>query len=254
MVLGVDLLRMMKDAAARRTAFSRSVAFSYRALLCQAAAPAGSIIGLEQSSSLNCDACFAFSTSSTTSNEKTSPITDKDANRRSGRRRHQFTNDGSTSNKLENVPSFRDFQLKLQIWALYRQFTRVIYRSGGSNKSESDKTRKSELQEKVRVEFRMPQQKDNWQLQRSLSEGTRRLKELSAMLGNSTTAQSKSSSEGDATSTTTTTSASSSIVPPPPASTKPAWPWNNPTSNNKTDETRGRSQHYPLVFPPKSVQ
>jgi Complex 1 protein (LYR family) len=144
-----------------------------------------------------------------------------------GRRRHRFG--GST----DQIPSFRDFQLKVQIWSLYRQFTRLVFRST------SDKQSRNELQSKIRHEFRLAQS-DHWHIQRALSEGSRRYKELSAMLGNSVKLVNNTTSI----STTTPVVVES---PAPPVATTSAWPWNQPQSDNVASPIRR-----PLVFPRKS--
>jgi Complex 1 protein (LYR family) len=146
-----------------------------------------------------------------------------------GRRRHRF------GESTDQIPSFRDFQLKMQIWSLYRQFTRLVFRST------SDKQSRNELQSKIRHEFRLAQS-DHWHIQRALSEGSRRYKELSAMLGNSVKHVNNT--------TSIPTASPAPLVdesPAPPVATTSAWPWNQPTSDDVASPTRRL-----LVFPRKS--
>lgn len=137
------------------------------------------------------------------------------------RRRHDF---GSA----DEIPSFRDFQQQMQVRSLYRQFTRQARKSAHSTAS-------SELQDQIRREFLLPKQ-DNWHIQRALSEGGRRYKEMLAMLGNSVRNSDKSGTKTD-------NSKPSDIIPP--ASTTSKWPWNHQRND-------GKSTWRPSPFPPKS--
>jgi hypothetical protein len=149
------------------------------------------------------------------------------------RRRHRFG--GST----DQIPSFRDFQLKVQIWSLYRQFTRLVFRST------NDKQSRTELLAKIRHEFRLAQS-DHWHIQRALSEGSRRYKELSAMLGNSVKHVNHTTSIPTTRKTPGEPLVDDSPAPPPVATTS-AWPWNQPQSDDVASPIRR-----PLVFPRKS--
>jgi hypothetical protein len=87
---------------------------------------------------------------------------------------------------LDEVPSFQVFQQKTQVRSLYRQYLRTI--------APLDAIQRVELLNQIQREFRkLPMtttaatltdaSKTHWEVQRALSEGTRRLKELGAMLG-----------------------------------------------------------------------
>lgn len=147
---------------------------------------------------------------------------------KSRRRRHRFGGGGA-----DEIPSFRDFQQQSQVRSLYRQFARLVYNS-------STTAGAPELQSQIRREFRLAQP-DSWHIQRALSEGGRRYKELSAMLGNSVIVPGRT----ERPSTNTPASRAAVQVPaPPPASTTSEWPWNQPPGAG----TRQR----PTQFPPKS--
>lgn len=83
------------------------------------------------------------------------------------RQRHSFKN-------LDNIPSFQDFQQQVQLRSLFRHYLRMIAPLASDHRKE--------LLEQIRKEFRMPQE-SNWHVKRSLSDGSRRLKELGTMLG-----------------------------------------------------------------------
>jgi len=159
------------------------------------------------------------------------------------RHRHRFRT-------TEEIPSFHEFQLQQRVRSLYRQFTRLVLTQ--------QQSARRDLQNQIRREFRLPQQ-DQWHVKRSVSEGNRRFKELSAMLGSSlvppsgggdrdgskhASADDPSSplqeSETAFTATTTTT---------PPSSKTGNWPWNNDTSTSGTGSGGRRG---PMPFPPKS--
>jgi hypothetical protein len=89
---------------------------------------------------------------------------------------------------LDEVPSFQVFQQKTQVRSLYRQYLRTI--------APLDAIQRVELLGQIQCEFRkLPMtttaaaitltdaSKTHWEVQRALSEGKRRLKELAAMLG-----------------------------------------------------------------------
>ena len=72
------------------------------------------------------------------------------------------------------IPSFRDFQLQVQVRNLYRKFLRLTYT-----------THQQELRQQVCREFRATASKQSspsWQIKREISEGNKRYKELQAML------------------------------------------------------------------------
>ena len=87
---------------------------------------------------------------------------------------------------LDEVPSFQEFQQRTQVKSLYRQYLRTI--------APLESTQRSEILQQVQQEFRKVQvtasvndtdaaSKRHWEVQRAVSEGTRRLKELGSMLG-----------------------------------------------------------------------
>ena len=97
------------------------------------------------------------------------------------RRRHNFDN-------LDEVPSFQVFQQRTQVRSLYRQYLRTI--------APLDSMQRTEILQQIQHEFRKVKvtatnnkqdkeaaSKSHWEVQRALSEGTRRLKELGSMLG-----------------------------------------------------------------------
>ena len=127
------------------------------------------------------------------SSSKRDDVTTKKATRR----RHQFG----------NIPSFRDFQQILQAKALYRKFMRI---------SKHD----DELRTSIRREFRNNHHPSD--LQRALSEGNRRFKELSAMMGTLSHIKQQQ------------VPASSSV-----------WPWNHRHRDNDIITV-------PIRFPPKN--
>jgi hypothetical protein len=111
------------------------------------------------------------------------------------RKRHRF------SVNTDDIPSFQDFQQHVKVRSLYRQFLRLTGPIG------SDQT-SAELRVQIRREFRAtPRTADKWDIKRAMSEGSRRYKDLSAML------QSVPSRK-----TTATTDGTSS-------STASIWPW-----------------------------
>ena len=145
------------------------------------------------------------------------------------RRRHRF-------GRADEIPSFRDFQKQMQVRSLYRQFTRLVRTSSPTASSNGP-----ELQGQIRREFRLPQQ-DSWHIQRALSEGGRRYKELSAMLGNSVKRNRQTTATPIDSSQPTYANSSSSNAPP--ASITSKWPWNQTIKNGPPQR--------PSPFPPKS--
>lgn len=136
------------------------------------------------------------------------------------RRRHNFD--------LHQVPSFQAFQQQQQIRSLYRQFLRLAYNSSA----------KDELVAQIRREFRQVSSSDDndpWALKRALSEGGRRYKELSAMLGSvpSTGGRQQETEQED--------NVDSSNSYKSNQSTKPSAPW--PWQGNKNSGGK------PLSFP-----
>lgn len=108
------------------------------------------------------------------------------------RRRHRF------GNNTAHIPSFHDFQQQAQARSLYRKFLRLARRD-------------QDYRNQVRNEFRRNASSPDGR--RALSEGTRRLKEVQAMLS---------------------TVGSSSASPTVPAPSE--WPWNT---------QRQRPVHFP---------
>jgi hypothetical protein len=125
----------------------------------------------------------------------------------SQRRRHRF------NFNTEEIPSFHDFQVKVKVRRLFRQFMRL-----------SDPvSNPRELKEQIRREFRASGGAgtiDSWHVKRALSEGTRRYKELSAMLSTMPTGKSSSSP-----STTSTTSTDMDDVSNHSEESIAPWPW-----------------------------
>lgn len=113
----------------------------------------------------------------------------------SRRRRHSFT---------DSIPSFQEFQKITQIKSLYRKFVRLS-------------TAQPEILTSIRREFRI-EQPDSWHVQRAISEGSRRYKELSSMMSTLSTRPSSSSQK--------------SVV----------WPWQRPQTTKQP----------PTPFPKKS--
>jgi len=142
------------------------------------------------------------------------------------RHRHRF------NNFTEEIPSFQEFQQKQQVRSLYRKFTRLVYKTASGTRTD--------LQNQIRREFRLPQA-DSWHIKRSVSEGNRRYKELAAMLGSSVT-------DSNNTSTSSNGAAKPSSIPA--SSTAVNWPWNN--SSNGAGASCGKPPQRPLPFPPKS--
>jgi len=154
--------------------------------------------------------------SSSTSNDASSSAAQQDTVTKGRRKRHRHR----FNTISEDIPSFQEFQQQQQIRSLYRKFTRLVFQKASSTGKD--------LQSQIRREFRLPQQ-DSWHIKRSVSEGNRRYKELSAMLGTSVKPNDQP-----------TTSA--------PASATGNWPWNNKSSTNNSGDRPQR----PLPFPPKS--
>ncbi|GKY99014.1 hypothetical protein MPSEU_000857100 [Mayamaea pseudoterrestris] len=95
------------------------------------------------------------------------------------RRRHSF------DLSVDDIPSFQDFQHQIKVRALYRQYLRTISPLGIHSVDQ-----RMELLQQIRHEFRKQRLTSdsfaNSQAEaqkRAISEGTRRLKELGAMLG-----------------------------------------------------------------------
>lgn len=108
------------------------------------------------------------------------------------RKRHSFLR---SPGRLENVPSFSDFQQQLRVKSLYRQYFRLIYQS-----LSRDDTSRKEMMSQVRDEFRAQSRSATspWDAKRAISEGTKRFKELSSMMGNSVvTEKPKTDDDGD---------------------------------------------------------
>jgi hypothetical protein len=86
---------------------------------------------------------------------------------------------------LNSIPSFKDFQIQQQVRSLYRQFLRLARGPEGP-----------ELRRQIRHEFRVTSSSaERWEIQRALSEGGRRHKELATMLGSSVVTTPKTASQ-----------------------------------------------------------
>ena len=87
------------------------------------------------------------------------------------RRRHRFRT------TTDDIPSFQEFQQQVKVRSLFRQFLRLTSPIASDDVS-------SDLRTQIRREFRANtgNQLDQWDIKRALSEGGKRLKELSAML------------------------------------------------------------------------
>lgn len=156
--------------------------------------------------------CRAASTSSFTDDdsvEEQDPPERRVPRRR--RQRHRF--------QVDEVPSFHEFQQQQRARGLYRQFCRLVWPT----------PQRTELVRQVRHEFlQAASTKDEWQVKRALSEGSRRLKELSAMLDGSVKVE------------------GGRVPPAVVGATHPAqqWPWQRQESDQP---------HRPVPFPPKSM-
>jgi hypothetical protein len=132
----------------------------------------------------------------------------------------------------ENIPDFKDFQIQQQVRGLYRRFTRL-----------ASSTQQREVQDQIRREFRLPRT-DRFHIQRAVSEGHRRYKELAAMLLSSVpgvrTKEQNEALDGLAESPQQEQQLDSTSAT---SCNREDWPWNKP-SNSKPSR--------PLAFPPKS--
>jgi hypothetical protein len=89
------------------------------------------------------------------------------------RRRHRFGN-------VDNLPSFAEFQQQQKVRKLYRDFVRLAYTSVTDRRAQKDMVRQ------IRHEFKTTSATtDAWNTKRAVSEGTRRYKDVAAMLGTS---------------------------------------------------------------------
>jgi hypothetical protein len=136
--------------------------------------PVGSLLATTR---LRFTQCVPFSTtadnkdSSKVEVTKTATPDETTKPRKSRRRRTAFGADS-----VADIPSFADFQQLLAVRKLYRQFLRLVRPLKDSS---------PEIGPQIRREFRVTAV-DSWQTKRALSEGGRRFKELSAMLGSQT--------------------------------------------------------------------
>jgi hypothetical protein len=183
-------------------------------------------------------------THTTTGNMEVETNSSKTSGTSSRRVRHKFRN----NNTIDSIPSFRDFQQTIQIRTLYRQFIRLFKNrhSGGGTGEDSSK---NDLKDQVRREFRQ-QHTDSWSVKKALSEGKRRYKDLSAMIGmRDTTLESSSSStmtslaEQNITTSSHDSNNNNNEINDHSKGNKQQWPWNTP--NNKIIQK-------PLRFPKKS--
>jgi hypothetical protein len=116
-----------------------------------------------------------------------------------------------------SIPSFREFQHNFEVRRLYRNFMRLL------------KTQHGEMRDLVRREFRVPASADA--VNRRVTEGRRRLKEIQAMVN--------AQSGGKLDPTTAASSATSGSHHQLHSSSQ-IWPWNRkgdsiqlPTNENK---------------------
>jgi hypothetical protein len=142
------------------------------------------------------------------------------SNRRK-RHRHRF--------QVDSIPSFQDFQQQKRTRGLYRQFLRLVWHT----------SQRSDFLSQIRHEFRNVAVGDDWQRKRAFSEGGRRLKELSAMLGTSVAARNSSREGGDGVDDHSSRDASTRAPP----STSELWPW------QRQEEAL---PHGPVAYPPKT--
>jgi hypothetical protein len=160
------------------------------------------------------------------------------------RKRHVFR-----GKNIENLPSFHDFQLQMQIRQLYRKYVRLVWHSStkrqqesatittnGSATSRSPNMRR-DMMATVKSEFRKSPHSDSWEIKRALSEGNRRYKELASML--STTSM-MNGTNNELSFTNGIVGADDENI-----SLKNVWPWNNMKRSNEVPQR-------PLSFPPKS--
>ena len=174
------------------------------------------------------------------------------------RKRHRF--DG-----MNEIPSFQQFQQKQQVRALYRKFLRLIY---SIDESDNDGTStRRELLNQLQRQFRQNYNSDGssptqagesggsttgdsvsgssasmsmWDIKRALSEGSKRYKEVSAMLGNAVKSKKKARQQDK-----DQTSEASPSSPKPIATT--AWPW-----QQQSEEEPNGIPKRPSPFPKKS--
>lgn len=118
---------------------------------------------------------------------------------RSRRRRHDF--------ETETIPPFHEFLQQQSIRNMYRQFLRLI----------RPLPQRRELEAQIRHQFRMTVGSDKWEIKRAMSEGSRRLKELSAMVSNSVGAGKRSESVEEKVDDTANHA--------PSSSSSAEWPW-----------------------------
>ena len=108
------------------------------------------------------------------------------------------------------MPSFHDFQRQQKVKSLYRSFLRLAYQTPSPQ----------DLLSQIRPEFRQSNVATEWDRKRALSEGQKRYKELSAMLGSSVRSTKKEE-----------------VPEAPPTS---AWPWKDDTEDkNKPSKPLG---------------
>ena len=146
------------------------------------------------------------------------------------RHRHRF------NNFTDEIPSFQEFQQQQQIRSLYRKFTRLVFQKAASTRID--------LQRQIRHEFRLPQS-DALHVKRSMSEGNRRYKELTAMLGSAVVSDPNKNNSLNSKDNESALPKDDSV----PASATGNWPWNRPSSNS--GDANGTPPR-PLPFPRKS--
>jgi hypothetical protein len=173
--------------------------------------------GISRSGSDRPGVCVAVSRKLTSDDDAT-PSTET-SNRRK-RRRHRF--------QVDSIPSFQDFQQQKRTRGLYRQFLRLVWGT----------SQRMDFLSQIRHEFRNVAVVDDWQRRRALSEGSRRLKDLSAMLSTSVAAQKSIRDDGDARDDHSPGETSTSVPP----STSELWPW----------QRQEGTLHGPVSYPPKT--
>ena len=140
----------------------------------------------------------------------------------SKRKRHRFR-----AINTDEIPSFYEFQQQIQVRNLYRMFLRLS----------SD----YELRDQIRREFRESVNNstmDSWHTKRALSEGTRRYKELSAML--SSTPRRKDAQQPKSTPQPSEDSKTTGGTDSSAETTLSNWPWQ-----------RNSGEHKPFRLPSK---
>jgi hypothetical protein len=185
----------------------------------------------------------------------------------SRRQRHTFLRSSSTDLDLDIVPSFAEFQQQVRVKSMYRQYLRLIYQKflvvSSTNDDKSSSTAgRDEMIAQVRQEFKKQSNNNSsmsaWGVKRAMSEGSRRFKELSSMLGNSvvvnveTTTSASEDDDEDADNGSQLRrngSAASSSSSSLDNSGKYLWPWQQQQEERSIDPTR---RPWSPLYPSKS--